>query len=70
MVTFNASLYNIRINADGDGRVQFDIPQSDAQSMAVMMGLTSAQLEVTVTVKAQQSKLDFVGSKAHELDED
>jgi hypothetical protein len=70
MVTFQASLYNIRINSDGDARIQFDVPMSHLGDVVQMSALTDALLEITVNVKAQQSKLDFVGSKAHELDED
>jgi hypothetical protein len=70
MVVFQASLYNIRINSDGDARIQFDVPMSHLGDVVQMSALTDALLEITVNVKAQQSKLDFVGSKAHELDED
>jgi hypothetical protein len=70
MVTFPASLFKVTINADGSARIQYDVPHSALGDMIQMSALTEALLEVTVTVKAQQSKLDFVGSKAHELDED
>lgn len=49
---FNATVHNLRIDRDGEARLQLDIPLTDVSKVLPLAGL-QANLVVTVTVSEE-----------------
>lgn len=59
-ITFNASFppiqSAIKISGSDGARIQLDIPQTDMEAVAALLGLTGCRLKVTVGVVADKDR--------------
>jgi hypothetical protein len=53
-IVFSAVLYKTSTDHDGETRVQLDVPRSDLEDMAQLMGLGDVVMKVRITVESKQ----------------